>query len=648
MRVLITRPEREATALATALGGRGHHAVIAPLFHVQVLRSLPDFPATLASSQAVLLTSANGARALAEASEQRSKPVFAVGDTTAATAEGLGFTNVTSASGDSAALAELVRQKLDPTKGPLVHVSGVDVAGDLEAALPGFELERFALYEARETDALPEQARAALQARALDAVTLFSPRAATVFAALVEAAGLDEACRPVTAIAISAATAEPLSALPFRAVRIAAKPSRQAVLDEIDRLAEAGVQGRTSMSDTPTPANDPVPPGSAPVSPTVRRGLGVIGVFFVAVIASGLVLGAAVVSIPFWPHKAREMWQGSTPAVAAAPALPAPATSGFATPEQQRSEAEARARAEAELKRLQAELQSRGKLLEDNDAKRQAEAAARQHAEEEAKRALDARLEDLEKRVRGAATTAAQADRPASDTALAELRGKVETLESKPAIHPDQEKAIAALRGEVATLRTAINEAAAKSSGNEQKAVAAARASAVIGIAARLNAALDSGLPFATELGLLTPFGQSDAKLAEIAGKLQPLAAKGVASRAALANDFPTVAKAALADDLADDSFWQRVLGKVKAIVSLRRVGADVEGDSAEAKLARAEAALAAGDVAKATALVKSLPAQTSKATAKWLADAETHLAAQQAVDQLAAHAVSLLGAARP
>jgi len=45
---------------------------------------------------------------------------------------------------------------------------------------------------------------------------------------------------------------------------------------------------------------------------------------------------------------------------------------------------------------------------------------------------------------------------------------------------------------------------------------------------------------------------------------------------------------------------------------------------------------------------VKSLPPQTSKATAKWLAAAEAHLSAQQAVDQLAAHAVSLLGATRP
>ncbi len=77
--------------------------------------------------------------------------------------------------------------------------------------------------------------------------------------------------------------------------------------------------------------------------------------------------------------------------------------------------------------------------------------------------------------------------------------------------------------------------------------------------------------------------------------------------------EFPAVAKAALADDLADDSFGERLLGKLRGLVSLRRVGNDVEGDGTEAKLARAEAALDAGDVAKAVALVKTLPPQTSQ-----------------------------------
>lgn len=607
MRVLITRPEREATALAAALARRGHAPVIAPLFTLQMLHPPQDFAAALVACQAVLLTSANGARALAEASDQRSRPVFAVGDTTAATAEGLGFTSVASASGDAAALAELVRQRLDPANGPLLHVAGVDVAGD--PAPEGFEVRRFALYEARAAEALPDSARAALQARALDVATFFSPRAASVFATLTDKAGLAEACRQVTAVAISPTAAEPLKSLPFRAIRTAARPTRQAVLEEIDRLPEAVVKGPQPMSDTPS--LPPAAPPAAPVSPApviVRRGLGVVGTFVTGLVASVIVLAGALLSLPYWPDEVRSMWRGPAP-VAVAPAPPAPAP----TPVVDTAAIDA------------------------------------------AKRELTARLDDLDKRMRGVAATAAQADRTdSSDAAIAELRGKISVLESRPAATLDTAKDVTDLKTEIATLRTAISDAADKAKADasalgsgEQKALAAARASAVIGIAARLSAALDSGLPFATDLGLLAPLAKDDAKLAEVMASLQPQAATGVVSRTALAAQFPAVAKAAMADDLADDSFGQRLLGKLKGLVSLRRVGADVPGDSVEAKLARAEAALNAGDVAKAAELVKSLPPQTAKATAAWLARADVHLAAQRAVDQIAAHAVALLGAAK-
>ena len=599
MRVLITRPEREATALATALVQRGHAAVIAPLFTLQILHPPPEFAAALAASQAVLLTSANGARALAEASDQRSKPVFAVGDTTAATAEGLGFTSVVSASGDAAALSALVLEKLDPAKGPLVHVCGLDVAGDLSPV--GFEVRRFALYDAREAASLPASAEAALQARALDAATFFSPRASAVFARLADKAGLGDACRAVTAVAISPAAAEPLKDLPFRTVRIAARPTRQAMLDEIDRLPEAVVKGHQPMTDTPSLP----PPEPAPA--IVKRGLGVVGAFITGLVAAAIVLAGALLSLPYWPEEARSMWRG--PVVATpAPAAPAPAP------------------------------------------------VIDTAAIDAAKRDLTIRLDDLDKRVRAVATTAAQADRGSvSDPAIAELRGRITGLESRPAATLDAEKDVAALKGEIAKLQSAMTEAADKAkadasalSSGEQKALAAARASAVIGIAARLSAALDSGLPFATDLGLLAPLAKDDAKLGEFVAVLQPLAATGVAGRTALAASFPAVAKAALADDLADDSFGERLLGKLKGLVSLRRVGADVAGETVEAKLARAEAALNTGDIAKAVALVKSLPPQAAKATTAWLARAEAHLAAQRALDQLAGHAVALLGSANP
>jgi len=638
MRVLITRPEREAAALAAALGERGHTPVIAPLFRLEILHPPPGLAAALAACQAVLLTSANGARALAEASDQRGRPIFAVGDTTATTAEGLGFSAVISAAGDGEALVDLVRRRLDAKAGPLLHVSGVDVSFDPGEALgrDGFEVQRFALYEAREADALPDSARAALQARALDVATFFSPRAASLFARLLGQAGLAESVRGVTAIAISPAVLAPLADLPFTAAVAAARPTRQAVLDEIDRLASAGVtgvKGQATMSDAPS--SSPPPTDAHPVDAhlidaqpvKVRRGLGVFGAFLTGLIAAVIVLAAALISLPYWPQEARALWPGQT----APPPAPKPG---------------------ADLATVRAEATTIANAAVDA-----------------AKRELNGRLDDLEKRLRALSATAAE--RPAAaDPAIGELRSKVEALENRPAAQPpaatsagDADKEVAALRTDIAGLRTALqtldqavslqreqtktlSDAVGNRGAAEQKALTAARASAVIGIAARLSAALDSGLPFAGDLALLMPLIQGDAKLGEIATALQPYAQTGVASRAALAVDFPAVAKAALADDLADDSFGERLLGKLKSIVSLRRVG-DVQGDSVEAKLARAEAALDGGDLAKAVEIVKSLPAQTAKATAAWLARAETHLAAKRGVDQLAAHAVALLGTAR-
>lgn len=662
MRVLITRPEREATTLATALAERGHVPVIAPLFRLEILHPPADFATDLASCQAVLVSSANGARALAEASEQRGKPILAVGDTTASTAEGLGFTSVTSAAGDGRALAELARTRLDPKAGPLLHVSGVDIAQDFSAALApdGFEVRRVALYEAREEAALPDSARAAIEARALDAAMFFSPRASALFARLVQEAGLSASLSNVTAIAISPAALQPLSALPFRATLAAARPTRQSVLDEIDRLPvaapmrnkAAAAEGPSIMSDTPSSPDTAAPP-VPPVTPRpveVRRGLGVVGAFIIGVVASCLVVAGALISLPYWPAEIRALWQGQ----GAAAASPAPAL--------------------------------------DLQQVRQDAAAVANASVEATRRELSARLDDLEKRVRAA--SAAAAERPASpagsgpDPAIVELRRKIEALESRPAApptpgetatpapapsapSPEHEKELATLRLELATMRNTVQtidqtiaaqrdqtkllaeavdkargEASARNAG-EQKAMGAARASALIGIAARLSAAVESGLPFVTDLALLTPLAQGDAKLDESTAVLQKYAQTGVASRPALVAEFPAVAKAALADDLADDSFGERLLGKVRALVSLRRVGNDVEGDGTEAKLARAEAALEAGDLAKAVTLVKTLPPQTARATAGWLSRAEANLTAKQAADQISAQAVTLLGSAR-
>lgn len=105
MRALITRPREDAEALVAELNAAGIETFVEPLLNITTIAAAV---AKLDKVQAILLTSRNGARALAEATEQRDAPIYAVGDATADAARELGFANVESASGDSAALAQLI------------------------------------------------------------------------------------------------------------------------------------------------------------------------------------------------------------------------------------------------------------------------------------------------------------------------------------------------------------------------------------------------------------------------------------------------------------------------------------------------------------------------------------------------------------
>ena len=229
MRLLITRPQAEAEALAEILRARGHVPLVAPLMEVEVLDG-PELP--LLSVQAVLATSANGVRALAKRTSRRDVLLFAVGPQTAEAARACGFQGVFSAEGDAAALAEFVADNLDPAKGPLLHAAGAETAGRLSQALQGrgFSVETTVLYEAVPVLTLPKLAEDVLKEGTLDGVLLFSPRSAKTFAARVTEAKLAQACERVAALCISAATAAALTPVSFSRVTVAGAPNQDGML----------------------------------------------------------------------------------------------------------------------------------------------------------------------------------------------------------------------------------------------------------------------------------------------------------------------------------------------------------------------------------------------------------------------------------
>lgn len=235
LRALVTRPREEAAGLAEALAKRGIEALVEPLLDIHYRSAgAPD----LAEAQAVLCTSANGVRALARLCGERAVPLFAVGDATAARARAEGFLQVESAGGDAADLARLVRDRLCPGKGHLLHVAGSDVAGDLAGKLrqAGFAVERAVLYEAQPVAALSAACGRALAAGIVDFALFFSPRTAAIFARLATAAGLVAALRFVTAVSISAAADMALAPLLWRERHIAERPDQASLLAVLDRL----------------------------------------------------------------------------------------------------------------------------------------------------------------------------------------------------------------------------------------------------------------------------------------------------------------------------------------------------------------------------------------------------------------------------
>jgi len=238
-RVLVTRPARDAAPLIRAIRRRGGAPVPAPMMRIS---PVADGAARLAPClpllRGLLFTSANGVRAFCGQTARRDVPVYAVGAVTAALARRAGFADVAVAGGDVASLAALVRERRAPGQGPLIHIAGSHVAGDLGGLLRAaeFEVHRIVLYHAEEASRLSPRALAALRSPGGVTVLLYSPRTARIFTRLAREAGAEAALARAAALCLSPAVAEAAGNMRWRRVAAAAAPDRKALLEALEQL----------------------------------------------------------------------------------------------------------------------------------------------------------------------------------------------------------------------------------------------------------------------------------------------------------------------------------------------------------------------------------------------------------------------------
>jgi len=230
MRLLLTRPEPDNERTAAALRARGHEVVLAPLLHIE---AVADADLGAPPWGAILVTSANGARAIARhprRAELLALPVLAAGRSSAEAARAAGFADVVSADGDARDLARLAAARFSRSRLPLLHLAGEERAHDLagELAAHGLSVRTVVIYRAAKAPALPPAPRAALQQGAIDGVLHFSLRSVESYLDCSRNF-IRQALAPVH-YCLSARIAEPLKQAGATRVEVAARPDEASLL----------------------------------------------------------------------------------------------------------------------------------------------------------------------------------------------------------------------------------------------------------------------------------------------------------------------------------------------------------------------------------------------------------------------------------
>jgi uroporphyrinogen-III synthase len=231
MRLLVTRPEPDASTFAEELRALGHEPVLQPLIE---FRSLPFDTRPFREAQAIVITSGNSLRALQESSgleEVTGAPLYCVGEETERKARSAGFQTVLAVADTAEELAAKIIACARKDQ-PLIHVTGEHQAFDLAGALnrEGFSIESVPVYSMAACGEFSPSVDAMLKTGEINGVVLMSPRTAEIYVSLCHRHANLNCAKTLSYFCISENVASKLASLKPEHVHISEKPNRKALL----------------------------------------------------------------------------------------------------------------------------------------------------------------------------------------------------------------------------------------------------------------------------------------------------------------------------------------------------------------------------------------------------------------------------------
>ncbi len=226
-----------------------------------------------------------------------------------------------------------------------------------------------------------------------------------------------------------------------------------------------------------------------------------------------------------------------------------------------------------------------------------------------------------------------------------ETETEIDWIQAKAAREAKSTKAaVAAAQSEIANLREQLSTIGETRSDPGRSIAGSIGMALAVG---RLQRALDNGSAYENVLVSLRALSVGDDTVSMILDRLAVRATTGAPTRDALLQSFPGIARniVATADTEAARGWTERTWHRIRNTVSIRRIGADVPGDTPGAQVARAEAKLNVGDLGGAVAELDGLTGAAATTAATWLVDAQSRRDVEVAVGELEALAIARLQA---
>jgi len=218
----------------------------------------------------------------------------------------------------------------------------------------------------------------------------------------------------------------------------------------------------------------------------------------------------------------------------------------------------------------------------------------------------------------------------------------------------DIQSSVAAAQGEVERLNgqvtgfgARLDQVDAALADRHQQAL---RAEATILAVGQLRDALATSKPFAKQLAAVRAMVPGDTDMNAVLDQMQPFADTGVETTDDLTRDFGRLAPALVRSAIVGNgqSWWRQALYHVESVISIRRVGADVPGDSTEAVVARAEAKLDDDDLQGVVGTLQALTGVAADLASPWIHDAGHRIAVDGAEADLSRLAIGRVSSGTP